>query len=232
MRTPRQNKTRDAIVLQGLWGLFENEIFSKSPSGSLFNQYRDRNAKVDLNNAAEIRRKNLFNYITSFKKRPSVVLIGEAPGPWGCRFSGIPFTGERQLSGKVLPFVGQQSSKDRPLMEVKKKAPYVSNSARIFWGTMLEYHPHFLVWNCVPFHPYKTGKILSVRTPTTREVLSFADTLFKILSVIKPKRIIAVGKKAEFSLIYLGVSCSYVRHPSQGGASKFKRGIREIFKTL
>lgn len=220
------------MVLHSLWRLFENRIFNISPSGCLFNQYRDRNAKVDLINAAEIRRSNLFNYLGSFKGQPSVALIGEAPGPWGCRFSGIPFTGERQLIANALPFTGQQSSKDKSLIKLKKTAPYVSNSATLFWSTMLQHHPNFLVWNCIPYHPYKDGNILSVRTPATREVLHFADILSDILSLLKPEKIVAVGKKAEFSMKHLGILCSYVRHPSQGGAVKFGKGIKKIFNTL
>jgi uracil-DNA glycosylase len=215
-----------------LWRFFENRVFNIPSSDRLFNQYRDRNAGVDLSNAAEIRRKNLFRYFGSFKKRPSVVLIGEAPGPWGCRFSGIPFTGERQLLMRALPFVGRQSSKDKPLLELRKRPPYVSNSARLFWGTMLAYHPNFFVWNCVPFHPYAGGNILSVRTPTSGEVLSYADILSEILSLLKPERTIAVGRKAQFSLEHLGIPCDYVRHPSQGGAIKFKNGIKQVFKML
>ena len=220
------------MVLDDLWRLFEKRVLNGPSSARLFNQYRDHNARVDLSDAAEIRRKNLLGYFQSFKKRPPVILIGEAPGPWGCRFSGIPFTGERQLLTHALPFVGQQSSREKPLLALRKRPPYISNSARLFWGTMLTYHPVFFVWNCVPYHPYADGSILSVRAPTTIEVLGYADILSDILSVLKPKRIIAVGRKAQLSLEHLRVRCEYVRHPSQGGAVKFKRGIKQVFKTL
>jgi len=83
--------------MNSLWNLFKNKIFAIPSSEILFNQYMSSNIDVDLPNAAEIRRKNLYDYFKSFPKKPSFVLIGEAPGPWGCRFSGIPFTGERQL---------------------------------------------------------------------------------------------------------------------------------------
>ena len=195
----------------------------------MFNQYHDVDLRVDRPNAAAIRRKNLRNYIGSFEKRPSVLLIGEAPGPWGCRFSGIPFTGERQLLTGVLPFTGKRSSRTEPLINLRKSPPYVSNSARIFWSTMLSYHPHFLVWNCIPFHPYEDGNILSVRTPTVNEVRRYSTSLAEAIAAIEPEKIVTIGRKSQLAIELLGLSCSYVRHPSQGGALKFQKGIRKIF---
>ena len=220
------------MVLARLWDLFERRIFTRRTAPGLFNQYRSRDHAVDRALAPSIRRDNLFAYFSSFRKRPSLLLLGEAPGPWGCRFSGIPFTGERQLLAHSLPFCGKQSSRDEPGISVRRKPPYISNSARLFWSTMLPFHPRFIVWNCVPFHPYDTGNILSVRTPTASEVLYYSHILAEIILLLKPDRIIAVGRKAQFSLSHLGVPCDYVRHPSQGGAIKFKNGINSVLATL
>jgi len=220
------------MVLYELWGFFEREIFTIRSTPGLFNQYRDRRSSVDLVEATAIRQQNLFNYFLSFSKIPPVLLLGEAPGPWGCRFSGIPFTGERQLLARELPFSGQQSSRGLPRIKVRKATPYISNSARVFWSTMLPYYPRFIVWNCVPIHPHRIGNILSVRTPTSKEVVQYSHILLKMLSILKPDKVVAVGRKAQYSLAYLGVTCSYVRHPSQGGTPKFKRGIKRAFSVL
>jgi hypothetical protein len=48
--------------------------------------------------------------------------------------------------------------------------------------------------------------------------------------LIKPKLIVAVGKKAELSLKQEGFSCIYVRHPSHGGAREFRTDIKKIFR--
>lgn len=220
------------MLLGELWNFFERRIFTIRSTPGLFNQYRGRNSSVDLAAAATIRQENLFNYFLSFSKKPPVLLLGEAPGPWGCRFSGIPFTGERQLLAHALPFSGKQSSRCVPRIKVRKATPYISNSAILFWSIMLPYHPRFIVWNCVPVHPYRIGNILSVRTPTSREVLHYSGILSEILAILKPDKIVAVGRKAQYSLEYLGVFCSYVRHPSQGGAFKFKKGIKRAFAVL
>jgi hypothetical protein len=207
-----------------LWGLIEKEIFPFRSTDELFNQYSDNDLRFDLPKGDRIRRKNLLNHLRSFSKRPTVFLIGEAAGPWGCRFSGIPFTSERMLLSGVLPFEGYQSSTHDP--------PYSEISATIFWKVLLPYHPQFFVWNAVPFHPHKRGEILSIRHPTRAEIYTHSKVLSKMLSLMKPKHIVAVGRKAELALKVLGKSSISVRHPSQSGAREFTKGIKRIFKSF
>jgi len=87
---------------------------------------------------------------------------------------------------------------------------------------MAPYHPKFFVWNCVPFHPHKRWEILSIRSPTMREVSFYSDILSELKTVVKPIHIFAVGRKAELGLKQIGVRPIYVRHPSYGGAREFK----------
>ncbi|MFA4936156.1 MAG: hypothetical protein WC568_10015, partial [Candidatus Methanoperedens sp.] len=89
-----------------LWSIFENKLFLFPTTEVLFNQYKQVNLDVDLPNAHEIRKQNLRNYLESFSEKPSILVVGEAAGPWGCRFSGVPFTGEKQLCMHNLPFSG------------------------------------------------------------------------------------------------------------------------------
>lgn len=212
------------MLLNDLWSLFEEELFPFRSTDELFNQYRDNDLRFDLPKGNRIRRKNLLNYLKSFSKRPAVFLIGEAAGPWGCRFSGIPFTSERMLVSGVFPFEGYQSSTHDP--------PYSEISATIFWKVLLPYHPKFFVWNAVPFHPRKRGEMLSIRHPTREEIYVHSKVLSKMLSLMKPKLIIAVGRKAELALKILGKSSIYVRHPSQSGVREFTKGIKIIFKEV
>ena len=63
-----------------------------------FNQYRDVHAELDLPDGAAVRRHNQRCYLETFAGA-RFVLVGEAAGYAGCRFSGIPFTCEAQLVG-------------------------------------------------------------------------------------------------------------------------------------
>lgn len=66
-----------------------------TPDFNSFNMYAN---SPMFEKEAVIARKNLLRYLTEMSKRkPSVLLVGEAPGKDGCAISGIPFTSEYQL---------------------------------------------------------------------------------------------------------------------------------------
>jgi hypothetical protein len=71
-----------------------------------------------------------------------------------------------------------------------------------------------LLWNVVPTHP---GTASSNRLPTRCEVeagLPFAREL------ARGRRVLAVGRIAEEAL-----DAPYVRHPSHGGATRFRETL-------
>jgi hypothetical protein len=210
------------MVLKGIWDIYEKEVFKVPSTDVLFNQYRDKVEGLDMPGAVRIRRQNLRNYLESFPGRPGLLVVGEAAGPWGCRFSGIPFTGERQLAGGALPFAGRKSSTHEP--------PYLERSGTVLWNSLLRYHPDFVLWNTVPFHPHRRGEPLSIRTPTRAEVEACSVFLKEAIGLLRPERTIAVGRKAEGALRLIGESPIYVRHPSQAGARAFREGVERVFK--
>jgi hypothetical protein len=122
------------MILQDIWNFCQKEIFSVQSTDILFNQYKDFDGRVDLPHAAEVRKKNLFNYLQSFQKKPEYLVVAEAPGPWGCRFSGIALTSERQLTSNLFPFSGMISSRKKPTIEIKNISPYRSNTSEQFLG--------------------------------------------------------------------------------------------------
>jgi uracil-DNA glycosylase len=212
------------MFVDDVLNLIEEKVFPALTAGTLFfNQYNSINPEVDLPNANEIRRENLGQYLRSFTERPAILVVGEAPGWQGCRFSGVPFTSEYQLCNGILPFNGVQSS--------KKSSPYKENTATIFWEYMYRYHPKFFAWNCIPFHPHKPNDFLSNRNKISRkEILKYLELLIEMVSIINPKKILAVGRKAEFALKNMkDISFEYVRHPSHGGANAFKMGMEKVF---
>jgi uracil-DNA glycosylase len=222
------NKETEGQFGKVVWKLLEDKLFPMKSTAQLFNQYHDWDTSVDLPDANEIRKENLLNYLNSFPKKPSILIVGEAAGPWGCRFSGIPFTGEKQLCENSLPFSGRQSSISNPSIKIKQQPPYISLSAKAFWKILGVYHPYFFVWDCIPLHPHRTNEILSVRNPTTDEVLSFRSLLNEIMCIIKPNNIISVGMEAKKVLKKLEVNFYPVRHPSHGGAKIFEADIKRF----
>ncbi len=211
------------MYFQKLWDYIEEEIFPFTSTDNLWNPYLGEDPEFDIKHAATIRRNNLKNYLKSYSKNPDFILVGEAPGPWGCRFSGIAFTSERQLIEGQLPFEGQASSTFAP--------PVLERSGTILWGALIQYFPRFFVWNSIPYHPFNPGDPLSIRTPKRSEVLKYSPLLEKVVQLLSPKGIIAIGRKAEQGLTNLGFDPIYVRHPSFGGKPAFLSGMEEIFKS-
>ena len=74
-----------------------------------------------------------------------------------------------------------------------------------------------LLWNVVPTHP---GTATSNRAPTAAEVeagLPFARHL------AAGRRVVGVGRIASAAL-----GAPYVRHPSRGGAARFRQGLARL----
>ncbi|GIV57827.1 MAG: hypothetical protein KatS3mg042_0740 [Rhodothermaceae bacterium] len=209
------------MLLEPAWRLLEAHLFDHPSSDDLFNPYRDRHEDLDRPDAVAIRRENLRRYVAGYEAPPPVLLLAEAPGPWGCRFSGVPLTSEAQLVDPAFPLTGRPSS--------RREQPHAEYSARIFWRVMTPFFPRFFVWNTVPLHPHRPGAPLTIRTPRAREVAAFRDLLAGLLDVLRPERVLAIGRKAEQALARLGRAATYVRHPSQGGARLFADGVRAAF---
>ena len=208
------------MPLSEIWGIVEDQLFPVPSTDVLFNQYRDIDSELDQPDAARIRRENLQRYLQSFTGMPSVLVVGEAVGYRGGRFSGVPLISEKHLvTPGVCAFIGRQSSLG---------GPYSEQTATIIWKAMIPHQPRVFTWNCVPLHPHRAGVALSNRTPTVSELALYAPLLHELYCVIRPEQVVALGKKAAASLTGLGIRHRYVRHPANGGATAFRAGIAEL----
>jgi hypothetical protein len=212
------------MLLADAWALFEAHLFPVPSTATLFNPYRDRHDALDRPNADAIRRQNLHNYLACYPERPPVFLLAEAPGPWGCRFSGVPLVSEEQLVNDGFPIDGRSSS--------VHEEPHGEYSANIYWRVLQPCFPHFFTWNSVPFHPHDADDPLTIRTPRAAELKAWTGLLSDLLTLLQPERIVAVGRKAEYALNKIDTACTYVRHPSQGGAKKFEAGVTALMTEM
>jgi uracil-DNA glycosylase len=205
-----------------LWNVMQDLVFPEPSTDGLFNPYADRVDGIDGPDAPALRRANLRRYLDAYQASPRILLLAEAPGPWGCRFSGVPLVSEAQLADASFPIDGTPTSLE--------ETPHSEYSATIYWRILRPYFPHFFTWNTVPLHPHRPGERLSIRTPTNAEVMAFSGVVRRLVEILQPEQILAIGRKAEHVLGRLAIPCRYIRHPSQGGARRFEAGIRKAFE--
>jgi uracil-DNA glycosylase len=128
--------------------------------GRTFNFYRQ-------GAGADLRRARLVEYLDA-EAGARLLLVGEAPGYRGARVSGIPFTSERQLTGR-----GPSEA-----------------TATIVRRVLAELELDVLCWNVVPTHP---GTAASNRRPTWAEVEASCAFLQELA---RGRRVVAVGRLA------------------------------------
>ena len=150
--------------------------------GATFNFYRD-------GDGAAARCQRLRAYLESREAAP-LLLVGEAAGHRGARVSGIPFTSERQLTGRG-PAEATATIVRRTLAE-------------------LGLEERTLCWNVVPTHPHRPAQPDTNRRPRGPRSTPPAGSCEELA---RDRRVIAVGRLAERQLGAPGV-----RHPSHGGS--------------
>lgn len=196
---------------------------------NLFNPWRDSDSN-DQTGASERRANNLRRYLTErlawaeeTGQRPWL-LVGEAVGYQGGRFSGIAFTSERLiLAGRLGN--DYETSSTRP-------EGWSEPSATIVWGTLDAINAQgtenrqaanedvarrVILWNTVPWHPHRPEAPLTNRTPTAGETQRGLEIVEAVIGAVQPAGILGIGRIAAETL---GVE--RIRHPAHGGANRFR----------
>src|SRR4051794_11966563 len=109
---------------------FVRKLVAEPTGKTLFNHYAREVPQLDQRGGAAVRRRNLERYLSKFVKNPPRwIIVGEAAGYRGNRFTGIPFTSEYMLLNH--PFFnegGFERSSCRP-------NPWKEASGCIVWET-------------------------------------------------------------------------------------------------
>jgi uracil-DNA glycosylase len=197
------------------------ELLTGYEGDGAFNQYRDLDPALGRPGAPSIRRRNLRRYLESFS-RASYLLVGEAAGYAGCRFSGIPFTGEAQIVGpERLPW-----AQDLDLRQSSLGEPWRERSGTIVWQAF-DGRQDCALWNAFPWHPFD-AEPLSNRKPTQQELDSAIPILRCVLSLFEAAQVFAIGRVSEAQMEKVGVHAPYIRHPSHGGKSRFVSSVQSL----
>ena len=207
---------------------YEQTLFAAPSSDRLFNLYRDAVDGLDGADAPARRRANLLAALDALPPAPDVLVVAEAPGPWGTRFSGVPLASEAQLAAGAYGLAGAPTS----ARWEREGRPHGESSSTIYRAAMAGREGRFWTWSTVPLHPHRVGEPLTIRAPTAAEARAWHGLLARHVEALRPRVVVAVGRHAERALAALGVTAVYVRHPSQGGAPAFRAGIAEVWDRL
>ena len=155
-----------------------------------FNMWADYDKSIDIEKAGEKRRNNLKEYLID-REEAKVILIGEAPGYKGCRFSGIPFMDEQILVNEIPN--GKITS-----TEYDEKAQKETSSQTVWNTCFLKNNPKsWVAWNAFPIHPHKKENKNTNRTPKAKELDNSAYILVKFLELFPDAKIIPVGCQSK-----------------------------------
>lgn len=173
----------------------------------------------DIENASEIRCKNLNNYLLSIEN-PAYIFIAESPSK-GARYTGIAMTSEKSIKEYKLPF--QYTSKNY------KKYKRGESTATKVWREIKKSDAcwkNFVFWNAFAFNIHKdVGKWFE--NPLPDELEKNKNILESFINIYPNAKIIAIGAKAKEALCNLVIKdIEVVRHPSNDYA---KRGEGKTF---
>lgn len=184
----------------------------------LFNPWADRCPQDTEFNGPEARRARLAAHLGCDAR---LIIVGEFNGHLGARHSGVPFTCERQLLKGGLPRIAREEHR-----LTKAATPMVEPSAVIVWRNLFELgiEETTILWNVLPMHPHRPGKIHSNRYPTPSELKIGYPALEMITQAYPAARFVALGKVPLAALEAVGAqNIIMATHPGHGEGESFSK---------
>ncbi len=191
---------------------------------SVFNPWRDRCSIHDRRDAAARRRANLEGVIAAaLDARVETIWIARDLGYRGGRRTGVPLTDEVHLTHAAALMGGIA-------LERATEGPAIAErTAAIVWQVLSRIGQPVMLWNVFPFHPHEADDPMSNRCHTRAEREATWPLLQALVSMLQPKRIIAIGRDAHLALDGLDIPTTAIRHPSYGGQREFIDGMFDLY---
>ncbi|WP_234053705.1 MULTISPECIES: hypothetical protein [unclassified Xanthobacter] len=187
---------------------FLEALKAAEPAGPLVNPYRGWVKGIDADpEAPAARARHLQAYLGERLSDAALILVAEAPGYQGARFSGIAMTCERTLLGHK-PQVPASAVMQMRAVRTSDPAAARNDPERL------------------------SGFGEPTATMVWGEVSAHLDLLEALLDLFPGRPVVAVGETAKRNLARLGIEAAGVRHPANGGCSAFGRGLAANFDQL
>lgn len=200
------------------------ESLANTSLRSVFNPYSDHCTLHDRDDGASVRKRNLVQCLeAAIEARADTIWIARDLGYRGGRRTGVPLTDEVHLksAGALLGGIKLDRATRGPVV--------AERTAAVVWRMLSRIGAPVVLWNVFPLHPHELNDPLSNRCHSRIERDATWPFLTALISMIAPRRIVAIGRDASQALSGIDIPVATVRHPSYGGQSEFIAGLHAIY---
>lgn len=190
-----------------------------------FNPYADRCPVHDSRDAPKSRARMLENLLAAaVKTEIDSIWIGRDLGYRGGRRTGLALTDDVHIREH-----GRRWGID--IVRPTKGEVVAERTAAVIWDILDQIEDQVFLWNVFPLHPHEPDNPFSNRTHNSKERKTGEEVLAALITLLRPRRLIAIGNDAENTAFKFSDSIEIikVRHPSYGGQTDFLKKMREIY---
>lgn len=191
-----------------------------------FNPYSDRCELYDRKGAPQRRARALSAIVEKAADMAiDAVWIGRDLGYRGGRRTGLALTDDIHVARHA------QRWNVRAERQTMGEA-VAERTAAVIWGMLDQIDRPVFLWNVFPLHPHEVGLPFTNRQHNAKERRAGEEILSLLLSLLRPRRVLAVGNDAFAAATRVAGQCSVtlVRHPSYGGQRQFERQVAELYQ--
>ena len=105
-------------------------------------------------------------------------------------------------------------------------------TAAIVWDILSRVKDPVFLWNVFPLHPHEADNPFSNRPHTPLERKAGEEFLSHLISLLRPRRLIAIGNDAALTANRLFGHGEVIkaRHPSYGGQTRFLAQVAGLYE--